>query len=716
MTISGIALTIMIATSMKSQTVTKTKENLNMLSSSIFLTLRNAMNTGDSVLIKKAKEDTAHIKGVKELHVYRSQAVKEFFGEGESIAMDSEAKTTFSTKQKQVIETDDENGHTIRKLTPLIATQECLACHSNQSVGDVIGVMDLRFSLDDLDQNLLEMTFGILFLFGLSAIFTIIGLFIIINKILGKLDNFQSGLLDFFKFLNYEKDDITKIDIDSKDEIGQMTNVINQNIDMIKENLAQDKLVLQEVSEVVQKISNGFYTSNVTLTAKNPMLQDLTQDLNKMIETSSVSIEKILFAISEFANANFRYKVDAEGTSGTIGSLVIGMQVLGVTVSEFIAIIVNSSETLQKSTSFLGESLDKLNQSADKKAEEIKQAIELVEKVVKITEQNTQKAQMMLELANVSQKSAKEGDKLAKDTTDAMDNIYTSTQNISESLTIIDQIAFQTNILSLNAAVEAATAGEAGKGFAVVAGEVRNLASRSSEAANQIKTLVEESQASANVGRDISEKMKNNFDDLTEKIIKTSELVQEVSHSSTEQTNSIHDIKNGVESIMNSVKSDTTLFDELNSSSEEVNAITKDLINVSSRTEHFERPRDQVCDVDMVFEIMKLKLKHLNYKVDIFSNTHSHEGGLLNENSCHIGKWMDNNKNSNFANSEPWNYLDKCRVDFHRSVADYLDGEKAGKTSNELKDVALRIDKDMIDIFDHIDRLKTERCKDCSRK
>ena len=82
-----------------------------------------------------------------------------------------------------------------------------------------------------------------------------------------------------------------------------------------------------------------------------------------------------------------------------------------------------------------------------------------------------------------------------------MDEINTQVNAINEAITVIDQIAFQTNILSLNAAVEAATAGEAGKGFAVVAQEVRNLASRSSEAAKEIKELVLNATTKANQGK-----------------------------------------------------------------------------------------------------------------------------------------------------------------------------------------------------------------------
>ena len=106
---------------------------------------------------------------------------------------------------------------------------------------------------------------------------------------------------------------------------------------------------------------------------------------------------------------------------------------------------------------------------------------------------------------------------------------------INEAITVIDQIAFQTNILSLNAAVEAATAGEAGKGFAVVAQEVRNLASRSAEAANEIKTLVQNATTKANDGKSIANQMINGYTELNENISKTIELIKDVEMASKEQ-------------------------------------------------------------------------------------------------------------------------------------------------------------------------------------
>lgn len=107
--------------------------------------------------------------------------------------------------------------------------------------------------------------------------------------------------------------------------------------------------------------------------------------------------------------------------------------------------------------------------------------------------------------------SIKKGQDLANSTVVSMDQINEQTQAIADAITVIDQITFQTNILSLNAAVEVATAGEAGKGFVVVAQEVRNLASRSAEAAKEIKDIVEEATEKTNNGKTIADEMINGY-------------------------------------------------------------------------------------------------------------------------------------------------------------------------------------------------------------
>jgi methyl-accepting chemotaxis protein len=141
------------------------------------------------------------------------------------------------------------------------------------------------------------------------------------------------------------------------------------------------------------------------------------------------------------------------------------------------------------------------------------------------------------------------GQELANKTVISMEEINSQTSAINEAITIIDQIAFQTNILSLNAAVEAATAGEAGRGFAVVAGEVRTLASRSAEAAKQIKNLVENAQRKTQEGKDIASDMIKGYSQLNENITTTLELIQNVTTASKEQAAGMIQINDAVNSL-----------------------------------------------------------------------------------------------------------------------------------------------------------------------
>ena len=155
----------------------------------------------------------------------------------------------------------------------------------------------------------------------------------------------------------------------------------------------------------------------------------------------------------------------------------------------------------------------------------------------------------MAKYSNEITKASSEGEKLANSTTTAMDEINTQVNLVNDAISVIDQIAFQTNILSLNAAVEAATAGEAGKGFAVVAGEVRNLASRSAEAANEIKRIVQLATSKTKEGSEIANSMIEGYTSLNENISITLDLIQNVTTASKEQSVGMVQINDAVNNL-----------------------------------------------------------------------------------------------------------------------------------------------------------------------
>ena len=154
--------------------------------------------------------------------------------------------------------------------------------------------------------------------------------------------------------------------------------------------------------------------------------------------------------------------------------------------------------------------------------------------------------------------------------TSAMQEISLAAENIKKVIKVIDDIAFQTNILSLNAAVEAARAGSAGKGFAVVADEVRNLAGKSSEAVKSTTSLIESALDAVSHGEEIAERTHTAFEKLAEQVQKVVSTIGEISDASREQADAIQEITSGVDQISSVIQTNSATSQESAAASEEL--------------------------------------------------------------------------------------------------------------------------------------------------
>jgi methyl-accepting chemotaxis protein len=374
--------------------------------------------------------------------------------------------------------------------------------------------------------------------------------YIIINKgIITPLNNFQDGLLNFFKYINRETSEVTSLDDTSNDEIGKMAKIVNENINKTKEAIEEDKKVINDTILVLAEFEKGDLGQRVNSNTSNPALKELTSLLNKMGSNLENNIENILNVLEEFSKYNYHSKVETNGIKEHLLKLAIGINSLSDATTQMLIENKSNGLTLDKSSDILLENVDILNKNSNESAAALEETAAALEEVTSNISHNTQNIVEMATYAKELSTSAHEGEELANQTTKSMTQIDDQVISINEAISVIDQIAFQTNILSLNAAVEAATAGEAGKGFAVVAQEVRNLASRSADAAREIKELVENATTKANEGKQIAQKMIKGYTGLNENITKTLNLISDVETASNEQKAGIEQINDAINSL-----------------------------------------------------------------------------------------------------------------------------------------------------------------------
>jgi methyl-accepting chemotaxis protein len=464
--------------------------------------------------------------------------------------------------------------------TPMLSVTDEIYVKLNNKLEKVSTEVDKDNKADyEHELNIIEKTLSLLY--ALIVVALIIAIFVITSitkSIKNPLAVFQSGLLEFFKYLNLEIKDANVINIDSTDELGQMAKIVNENILKTKTNLENDRKVVDSAIECANEAKKGFLDKRIQGNTDNPALNELKSVINEMLVAIELNIKNAMSVLSLYTSYDYRSKIDTSSMDGDLKALCGDVNSLGSAITTMLIENRNTGTTLSSNSEKLSTTISSLAKAANKQAASLEETAAAVEEITANIKNSSTNIMQMNTYANEVSSSVTNGMELASKTAASMDDINEQTNAIADSIGVIDQIAFQTNILSLNAAVEAATAGEAGKGFAVVAAEVRNLASRSAEAAKEIKALVEHATIKANEGKNISNEMIDGYEKLNTNIHNTLSLISDISTASGEQTSAIEQINDAVISLDYVTQQNASSAEEANVVAREVKSIAEQVV------------------------------------------------------------------------------------------------------------------------------------------
>ena len=327
---------------------------------------------------------------------------------------------------------------------------------------------------------------------------------------------------------------------------------------------------LKKIADVGESVAEGDFSKEINYPYQDEIGQ-IAKSMEKVVERIRSIIQDLAGKLEQIAKGNFSFEFwNTQLYNGEyeplLNSLYDILDDLNVTMGE----IQNSSHMVNSSAMQVSGSAQSLSQGATEQASSIEELSATMNDISVKIKETAEMSQHASGLSKETGSAVGTSNQKMNEMSRAMQDITEKSQEISKIIKTIDDIAFQTNILSLNAAIEAARAGAAGKGFAVVADEVGNLAQKSAKAAQNTSSLIEETIEAVNKGARITEETAESLSVVSQKTEKINGIITSISSASEEEAEGIKQLTTGLDQISSVVQSNTATAEESAAASQEL--------------------------------------------------------------------------------------------------------------------------------------------------